>query len=323
MKIDRLSWPFVPLLLACFSCSVTKALEEEEEQQYNSDPDQQPLTLGHSFCGYKKESGPCKAILEKFFFNIHSRQCEVFEYGGCDGNENNFETLEECQEKCVVKDTPPKKKRGKFKQEKPSFCFLEEDPGICRGLITRYFYNKTSKKCEMFKYGGCLGNANNFKSIEDCQITCENQIPPVLNGQEEKTETLSYSLTFEVPAVSARSTVPPVLKGQEERTDIINDSLIFDIPAASARSADFQDRLLCQQPFDKGNCKANERRFYYHSYLRKCRPFLYSGCGGNENNFMSKKSCIKACKKDSVKLRRKKKKQSSKPSSEAIVLESA
>ncbi|XP_078536611.1 tissue factor pathway inhibitor isoform X2 [Lissotriton helveticus] len=292
MKIVRLSWPFVPLLLAYISCSMTENLEEEEEQQNNSEPDLQPLRPGHSFCGYKRDSGPCKAILEKFYFNIRSLQCETFEYGGCDGNENNFETLAECQEKCVVKDTPPKKRRGKFNQEKPSFCVLEDDPGICRGLITRYFYNKVSKKCEMFKYGGCLGNANNFKTIEDCQITCEDPIPPVSNVHEEKTETLSYSLTFEVPAVSTRS-------------------------------SDFQGRLICQKPIDKGNCKANERRFYYHSYLRKCLPFLYSGCGGNENNFMSKKSCIKTCKKDSVKLRRQKKKQSLKPSSEAAVVESA
>ncbi|CAO2596591.1 Tissue factor pathway inhibitor, partial [Lemmus lemmus] len=53
------------------------------------------------------------------------------------------------------------------------FCFLEEDPGICRGLITRYFYNKQSKQCERFKYGGCLGNLNNFETLDACRNTCE------------------------------------------------------------------------------------------------------------------------------------------------------
>lgn len=56
---------------------------------------------------------------------------------------------------------------------KPNFCFLEEDPGICRGLITRYFYNNQSKQCEQFKYGGCLGNQNNFETLDACRSTCE------------------------------------------------------------------------------------------------------------------------------------------------------
>lgn len=57
--------------------------------------------------------------------------------------------------------------------EKPNFCFHEKDPGICRGYFSRYFYNKETKICEVFKYGGCLGNQNNFKNLEECQTTCQ------------------------------------------------------------------------------------------------------------------------------------------------------
>lgn len=61
-----------------------------------------PLKLGHSACAMKADEGPCKAIHMRYYFNIQSRECEIFEYGGCHGNENNFLTLEECQKKCVV-----------------------------------------------------------------------------------------------------------------------------------------------------------------------------------------------------------------------------
>uniref|UniRef100_A0A8C2YCN1 Tissue factor pathway inhibitor n=1 Tax=Coturnix japonica TaxID=93934 RepID=A0A8C2YCN1_COTJA len=57
--------------------------------------------------------------------------------------------------------------------EKPNLCYHDKDPGICRGFFSRYFYNKETKKCELFMYGGCLGNRNNFRSLEECQATCQ------------------------------------------------------------------------------------------------------------------------------------------------------
>uniref|UniRef100_A0A8C9U5S6 BPTI/Kunitz inhibitor domain-containing protein n=1 Tax=Serinus canaria TaxID=9135 RepID=A0A8C9U5S6_SERCA len=61
----------------------------------------------------------------------------------------------------------------------PDFCFHAQEPGVCRGYFTRYFYNKETKLCEAFKYGGCLGNQNNFRSLEECQNTCQDNSQPV------------------------------------------------------------------------------------------------------------------------------------------------
>uniref|UniRef100_A0A452S6B0 BPTI/Kunitz inhibitor domain-containing protein n=1 Tax=Ursus americanus TaxID=9643 RepID=A0A452S6B0_URSAM len=68
--------------------------------------------------------------------------------------------------------------------EKPDYCFLDEDSGLCRGYMTRYFYNNQSKKCEGFKYGGCLGNQNNFESLEQCKKTCEDSVFEHLSSQQ-------------------------------------------------------------------------------------------------------------------------------------------
>ncbi|NXJ85414.1 TFPI1 inhibitor, partial [Trogon melanurus] len=212
-----------------------------------------PLKLGHSVCAMKADEGPCKAIHVRYYFNIQSRECEVFEYGGCHGNENNFLTLEECQKNCVVTGQypffyPP--------IEKPNFCFQEKDPGICRGYFSRYFYNKETKLCEVFKYGGCLGNQNNFKNLEDCQTTCQDNCK-------------SLPSLFLVLFLSKQRCVlkPP--------------------PVPS----------LCLTPMDRGLCRAKELRFFYNPSTGRCRPFSYSGCGGNENNFTSRKSCLRICKK--------------------------
>ncbi|KAL7991572.1 hypothetical protein Chor_015828 [Crotalus horridus] len=87
---------------------------------------------------------------------------------------------------------------------------------------------------------------------------------------------------------------------------------------------------LCVMPMDRGLCKANEKRFFYNQTTGKCRPFSYTGCGGNENNFTSRKACVKMCKKGFIskkgqkgvmKIRRKRKKQVVKLVDGAIVIE--
>jgi hypothetical protein len=42
----------------------------------------------------------CLASFERYYFDAAQGQCIMFIWGGCDGNENNFETLEECQMAC-------------------------------------------------------------------------------------------------------------------------------------------------------------------------------------------------------------------------------
>ncbi len=49
---------------------------------------------------------------------------------------------------------------------------MNADPGKCRGYFEKYFYNHESNLCEMFIYGGCGGNRNNFDSEKECQIEC-------------------------------------------------------------------------------------------------------------------------------------------------------
>ncbi|NXO09466.1 TFPI1 inhibitor, partial [Oriolus oriolus] len=228
------------------------------------------LRLGHSFCAMKADDGPCKAIHIRYFFNIKSRKCEVFEYGGCHGNANNFQTLEECQKKCVVTGHSKVMSSISSYSRKPDFCFHDRDPGICRGYFTRYFYNRETKLCEAFKYGGCVGNQNNFRSLEECQTTCEEncKLLGIEQGQQVPVTADFQSLDVSTyPVIGCFTPKPP------------------PIPS------------LCMTPMDRGLCRAKELRFFYNYSTGRCRPFSYSGCGGNENNFISRKSCLRICKK--------------------------
>jgi len=43
----------------------------------------------------------------------------------------------------------------------------------CLAYFVRFYYDKTSKSCKEFVYGGCFGNANNFETKEECEKACK------------------------------------------------------------------------------------------------------------------------------------------------------
>jgi hypothetical protein len=46
--------------------------------------------------------GNCDASIKRYHYNLNMAKCLEFEYTGCDGNLNNFETKKECEMACDV-----------------------------------------------------------------------------------------------------------------------------------------------------------------------------------------------------------------------------
>nr|XP_058970983.1 U-actitoxin-Avd3q-like [Pocillopora verrucosa] len=109
-------------------------------------------------CSLPMEIGFCKAAMPRFYYNSLTGECEKFTYGGCGGNKNNFLTKESCLKEC--------------KKEEVNDCCLPSDTGPCFALFNRFYYDKVTKRCKKFIYGGCAGNGNNFTSKRKCKKTC-------------------------------------------------------------------------------------------------------------------------------------------------------
>merc|ERR1719361_697531 len=60
------------------------------------------ITIGANPCLLPKDVGPCRAAISRYYYDGLSGQCQQFFFGGCGGNDNNFETMTDCTSKCEV-----------------------------------------------------------------------------------------------------------------------------------------------------------------------------------------------------------------------------
>jgi len=50
--------------------------------------------------------GRCHGTSYRYFYNYETEKCEEFVYSGCLGNDNKFDTLDECETFCVKPHNP-------------------------------------------------------------------------------------------------------------------------------------------------------------------------------------------------------------------------
>uniref|UniRef100_A0A4W5L0M8 Amyloid beta (A4) precursor-like protein 2 n=1 Tax=Hucho hucho TaxID=62062 RepID=A0A4W5L0M8_9TELE len=85
--------------------------EEEEKKEGDSVPESQDedktLAEVKAVCTLEAETGPCRASMPRWHFDMTTRKCVRFVYGGCAGNRNNFESEEYCMAVCKRLTVPP------------------------------------------------------------------------------------------------------------------------------------------------------------------------------------------------------------------------
>lgn len=59
--------------------------------------------LPADICSLPKNPGPCMAFFRRWWYDKKNDTCSIFIYGGCQGNNNNFQTKDLCQNMCSKK----------------------------------------------------------------------------------------------------------------------------------------------------------------------------------------------------------------------------
>nr|XP_026695132.1 papilin-like isoform X6 [Ciona intestinalis] len=222
------------------------------ESLVSIDDDIRPRQAGR--CREEKLVGPCKARMPRFYFDTNAGRCRLFTYGGCRGNENRFLTPWACRDTCGGAEPVYTEEAS----DPTTACHLPKVRGPCKGSIPRFYYNPTTNRCQIFVYGGCAGNDNNFETPRQCQALCGGDVSfEYERNTGETARTRSNTLT---------SSEPPM------------------VPAE-----------FCATPMEEGPCRASLYRYYFNSETQLCSVFVYGGCRGNQNNFMAPEECQAAC----------------------------
>ena len=78
----------------------------------------------------------------------------------------------------------------------------------------------------------------------------------------------------------------------DENNSILSLSYLIGLDAAKY-CANLHE--ACLLPEDSGPCRAAFRRYFFDKEIGHCKEFIYGGCQGNKNNFMSLRDCQIKC----------------------------
>uniref|UniRef100_A0A7I4YVA0 Kunitz/Bovine pancreatic trypsin inhibitor domain protein n=1 Tax=Haemonchus contortus TaxID=6289 RepID=A0A7I4YVA0_HAECO len=229
-------------------------------------------------CSLPKERGPCDNYELRFYYNAELKECKYFFWGGCQGNKNNFEKVEDCEATCGI---------AKAKDSIP----------------TTPAPSTQSQRLPFRTTQGIRITPGNFSKNEDGSIVESSTTvtsPPVAATAPGRVFTPEPKSAFEslVTSENIKSdpTIPATVHVAPTRAPPIPQMALLE--GSEDNSANSVNR--CLHPKDPGTCRGQFIRWYWDNDRKTCDVFTYTGCQGNGNNYASREECLAICHKEAT-----------------------
>lgn len=174
----------------------------------------------------------------------------------------------------------------------PESCLEAIEVGPGKASIERWAFDPATYKCTNFTWGGAQPGKNNFESEKDCLETCK--VPAggydICSLPKQPGLCMAYmpSWWFNPAQGKCKKFVYGGCGGNPNR---------FTSKAACEAAC---KPPACEQPKVEGRCRGFFKSWYYDQEKGKCRTFVYGGCGGNDNRYVTKAECKGACGKPAI-----------------------
>jgi len=135
---------------------------------------------------------------------------------------------------------------------------------------------------------GCASMINSQVYSKDCNesVGCPKYYEPVC-GSDGQTYDNKCFLLFSKRCID--KTITCIHQGTCEGDEFLqrkNLILISNTITVASR---------CTLPLRRGLCRAYLRNYYFDVTTSTCKLFVYGGCRGNTNRFLTKDECIRVC----------------------------
>uniref|UniRef100_A0A914X288 BPTI/Kunitz inhibitor domain-containing protein n=1 Tax=Plectus sambesii TaxID=2011161 RepID=A0A914X288_9BILA len=120
--------------------------------------------LSNARCNHYPDRGSCEENFQiKWYYDRYGHRCREFFYGGCDGNDNRFDSKEECSRSCQPL---PDQNEASLR------CSQLFDAGDGSGDFERWYFDAQQGRCVCISWSGSGGNSNLYYSYPHCMSIC-------------------------------------------------------------------------------------------------------------------------------------------------------